>query len=58
MKALGEPVAELIGAGVDPDLGRREAKDDLPVQSLKSLNIGQVNLGQDTILARARQGDS
>ena len=51
----GEPVAELIGASADLDLGHGEAQDDLLVQPL---DIEQVDAMQNTILAGARQGDS
>jgi hypothetical protein len=43
-----QPVTELIGAGIDPDLGHAEAQNDLPVQAL---HLEQVNVRQDTVLA-------
>jgi hypothetical protein len=33
-KSLDEPVAELISASADPDLGHAEARNDLPVLAL------------------------
>jgi hypothetical protein len=43
---LGEPVAELIGASVDPRLGHPEAQDDFPVQLLdmKQVDVAFVVL--------------
>ena len=53
-KALNELVAKLMGIRDDPDFGNGETQHDLPVLAL---DIGQVDIGQDAVLARPWQGD-
>ena len=37
---MDEPVAELIGAGVDPHLGHAEAQDYFPVPAFDIQQVG------------------
>ena len=38
---MGKPVAGLVGASADPELGHGEAQEDLPVQAL---NVWQAEI--------------